>query len=373
MWQPQSFYGKYLLDQPVLFMGKDSFKGLYNFPGSRFAIIHGQNAKFNKDVFRNALKAFDVKFITKSWKNEPTLDEIKGTLAELENFQPDVIIAIGGGSVIDGSKICRLFYEFPYFDVTKPNFNFLSFKTKFIAVPTTVGSGAEVSSAAVLYNTLEGKKEMIVHQALRPDVVVLDSTFIENSKKEFVLSSSLDAMAHIVEGYVSNMDNPVSDILAEKGLQIFYEELSKGDFSKVDFLRLQYACYIGGLVQNHCIVGAAHAIAHQLTGFGFSHAKSVGLLLIPVVTENAKYETSNKKYKKLFDEAGIGSIETYICFINSIIDESIESSLKENLKKTLENNISDQKFIKNVIEDRGGKGNPVPITEEYIKNIIKEL
>ena len=373
MWQPQSFYGKYLLNQPVLFMGKDSFKGLYNFPGSRFAIIHGQNAKFDKDIFRNALKSFDVKFITKSWKNEPTLDVIKGILAELESFCPDVIIAIGGGSVIDGSKICRLFYEFPYFDVRKPNFNFLSFKTKFIAVPTTIGSGAEVSSAAVFYNSEENKKEMIVNQVLRPDVIVMDSSFIENSKKKFVFSSALDAIAHIVEGYVSNMDNPISDIMAEKGLQIFYQEISKDDFNKVDFLRLQYACYIGGIVQNHCIVGAAHAIAHQLTGFGFSHAKAIGLLLKAVVSENNKDKNASKKYKKLFDEAGIGSVESFISFYNSIIDESIESSLRENLKKTLDENISNQKFIQNVIEDRGGKGNPVSITEEYIKNIIKEL
>ena len=127
MWQPQSFYSKYLLDQPVMFFGKDAIKGLYNFPGSKFAIIHGENAKFDKEVFQKAFKAFEVKFITKSWKNEPTLEELKGTLAELESFRPDVIMAIGGGSVIDGSKICRLYYEFPYFDTEKPNFNFLTF------------------------------------------------------------------------------------------------------------------------------------------------------------------------------------------------------------------------------------------------------
>ena len=373
MWQPQSFYGKYLLDQPVVFMGKDSVKGLYNFPGSKFAIIHGEKAKFDKDVFQKAFKSFEVKFIAKSWKNEPSLEELKGTMAELESFCPDVIAGIGGGSVIDGTKICRLFYEFPYFDAESPNFNFLSFKTKFIAVPTTVGSGAEISSAAVLFNSSLNKKEMIVHQALRPDVVVLDPTFIENSTKEFVVSSSLDAIAHIVEGYVSNIDNPVSDIFAEKGLQIFYEELSKADYSSVDFLRLQYACYIGGLVQNHCIVGAAHAIAHQLTGFGFPHAKAIGLLLSAVIKENSKEKEIRKKYSALLSHSGIESIEKFILFLQNLINESIDSFLNTKLKQVLEEKISNEVFIQNVIEDRGGKGNPVSITKEYIENIAKGL
>lgn len=373
MWQPQSFYGKYLLDQPVIFMGKDSIKGLYNFPGSKFVIIHGEHANFNKEVFQKAFKAFEIKFITRSWKNEPTLEELKGTIAEIESFCPDVIIAVGGGSVIDGSKICRLYYEFPYFDTEKPNFNFLSFKTKFIAIPTTVGSGAEASSAAVIYNTELNKKEMVVHQTLRPDVVVLDPSFIENSTKEFVISSSLDAIAHIVEGYVSNMDNPVSDILAEKGLQILYEELSKTEHANIDFLRLQYACYIGGIVQNHCIVGAAHAIAHQLTGFGFSHAKAVGLLLGTIIKENSKDSKTKEKYTTLLSRSGIESIDCFITFLQTIINESIDKSLIAKIKEVLEENSKNELFIQNVIDDRGGKGNPLPITKEYIESISKGL
>lgn len=373
MWQPQSFYGKYLLDQPVIFMGKDSVKGLYNFPGSKFAIIHGENAKFDKDVFQKAFKAFEIKFIAKSWKNEPTLEELKGTMAELESFCPDVIIAIGGGSVIDGSKICRLYYEFPYFDTDKPNFNFLNFKTKFIVIPTTVGSGAEASSAAVIYNTILNKKEMVVHQTLRPDVVVLDPSFIENSTRGFVIASSLDAIAHIVEGYVSNIENPLSEIIAEKGLQIFYEELLKKDYANIDFLRLQYACYIGGIVQNHCIVGAAHAIAHQLTGFGFSHAKAVGLLLGTIIKENSKDSKTKEKYTTLLSRSGIESIDCFITFLQTLINESIDKSLAVKLKEVLKENNKNELFVQNVIDDRGGKGNPVPITKEYIESVAKDL
>ena len=371
MWQPQSFYGKYLLDQPVIFMGRNSTKGLYNFPGSRFAVVHSGNASLDKDAFRKALKAFEVKFIAKSWMNEPAPDELKGTLSELESFCPDVIVAVGGGSVIDGSKICRLYYEFPYFDTQKPSFNFLSFKTKFIAVPTTVGSGAEASSAAVLLNKESNKKEMVVHHSLRPDVVVLDPSFIESSDKTLVYSSALDGMAHIAEGYVSNVDNPLSDVLAEKGMQIFYEELSKSDYANVDFLRLQYACYIGGIVQNHCIVGAAHAIAHQLSGFGFPHAKAVGLLLCSVIKENSKDPRAKEKYDTLLSHSGIESLGAFIAFLHSIINASVDRTLVAKLKLVLEENIRNDLFIQNIIDDRGGKGNPVPITKEFIENIVK--
>lgn len=373
MWEPQGFYSKFILDQPVVFMGREAIKGLFNFPGSRFAVIYGSGfSNEMKDVFAKALKAFEVIYIRKSWKNEPTLKDVNGTISELENFNPDVIIAVGGGSVIDGSKICRLLYEFPYFDTESPNFNFLTFKSRFIAVPTTLGSGAEASSAAVLYNETLGKKEMIVNHQLRPQVIVLDDVFIKQSSPKLVYGSSLDAISHLIEGYVSNINNPLSDILAEKGLQLFNEEISK-KYDDMDFTRLQYACYLGGVVQNHCIVGAAHAIAHQLTGFGFSHSSAVGLLLKAVISQNSKEKEVSEKYSKLCVNTNIKTVERLFMLLEDLIEKSEYNKARNKLKDVLKEQIANDTFVKNVIDDKGGKGNPVPITENYLKEIVAGL
>ena len=101
-------------------------------------------------------------FNKRSWNGEPDLESLSQTIESLELQQPDVIIAIGGGSVIDGAKICRLYYEYPSFEVGKTKLNQLEFSTRFVVIPTTIGSGAEVSSAAVYINRQEHRKEMIV-------------------------------------------------------------------------------------------------------------------------------------------------------------------------------------------------------------------
>ncbi len=371
MWEPQGFYSSFLLKQPTVFFGEASIRGLFNFPGAKFAVIYGSGfSDADKEIFSKSLKGFEVGFFRKSWQGEPVLDELKETIHDIELFKPDVIIAVGGGSVIDGSKIVRLLYEYPFFDCNKPNFNYVEFKTKFVAVPTTVGSGAEVSSAAVLLNIEAKCKEMVVNHALQPSAVILMPEFIKRSSLKLILSSSMDAMSHIIEGYVSNISNALTDILAEKGLDMFRQELCKDE---MDYLRLQYAGYLGGLVQNHCIVGAAHAIAHQLASYGYSHSKAIAILLPAVIKENDKDASSHERYWKLAENSYFGDVEMLIHTIKLMRARLISDNEIDDCKKLLSNLANDEAFIANVIDDKGGKGNPVEITKDYIMNIINSL
>ena len=90
------------------------------------------------------MSAFEISFVEKKWQGEPTLNSLSETIVDIEKIKPDMIIAIGGGSVIDGAKLVRTYYEFPFFDMNNTKFSMLNWKTNFVAIPTTIGSGAEI-------------------------------------------------------------------------------------------------------------------------------------------------------------------------------------------------------------------------------------
>ena len=97
---------------------------------------------------------------------------------------------------------------------------------------------------------------MIINPELIPSVIVFNSVFFTHSLNAVdIVKSSLDTMCHVIEGYLSKRKNELAEILAEKSLSIFFHELSKSDYKYLSFERLQYAGYLGGIVQNHCIVG----------------------------------------------------------------------------------------------------------------------
>ncbi len=372
MWKPQNIYSEYILQQPVVLFGKDAIGGLAVYPCARVAVLCSSSLREeNKDFLRKVFKRKSLHFIDRSWSGEPDLEGLQGSISALERIQPDVIIAIGGGSVIDGAKLCRLYYEFPFFQVNETKLAQLKFKTRFIAVPTTVGSGTEVSSAAVFINRKYERKEMIVSHDLQPSVVVLDPEYVKNAPNAVIVSSALDAVAHIVEGYVSVMKNNIMNIYAEKGLQILFQELSEKAPEKRDYQRIQFAGYLGGLVQNHCIVGAAHAVAHQLTSYGFSHGEAIALLLPGVIRLNCSASDIAERYALLCHASNIENIDSLIKFVEIQSERAGIAQRKSELKAVLESLKTEKNFVENVCNDRGGKGNPIPITEEYLTKLVE--
>jgi acetaldehyde dehydrogenase/alcohol dehydrogenase len=360
-----------VLYQPTIFFGEDAELGLASFPGSRVAVISSDSLKDNiKDLLITAFKKKSLKFIKRSWKGEPDMEGISGSIAEMERFQPDVVIAVGGGSVIDGTKLCRLYYEFPYFEAGRTRLNQLAFKTSFIAIPTTVGSGAEGSSAAVYINKAEGRKEMIVSHDLQPSVVVLNPENVSSAPENVIISSALDAVAHIVEGYISVRNNNITDIYAEKALSILYHELPG---ESRDYQKIQYAGYLGGIVQNHCVVGAAHAIAHQVSEYGYSHGDAVALLLPSVLKVNAEEQEVRVRLNKLCSEAGLGNEKSLLDFIDSENECAGILSRKKDLYELLSEKVKSDRFVENVMNDMGGKGNPIPITVDYIEKVVRDI
>ena len=369
MWQPQGIYSEYVLRSPVLLVGNSAAEELYNFPAARIAFIHGSSFK-DHDFFRSIFRKKEIGFFCRSWTGEPDMEDISGTLRELENFAPDTIVAVGGGSVIDGAKLCRLFYEIPYYAPRMSAGYFL--KTKFIAIPTTIGSGAEVSSAAVYVNG--DRKEMIVIHELQPEIVIYDDKYVKDTPAKLLLLSAMDALSHIIEGHVSKIHNSVMDIQAAEGLRLLRIELHNFMEGKnTNYQRLQYAGYLGGVIQNHCIVGAAHAVAHQMTQFGYAHSEAVALLLPSVIKMNARNDSVREKYESIADSAGFANIDGLMDFLVSVNEVSGVNAKKPGMKNILLQKSDDKTFRNNIMLDRGGKGNPVNITDEYISELIRSF
>ena len=373
MWQPQGLFNQFVLRTPVVLSGERSIQGLYNYPASRIAVIHGSSFG-DKDTFRAAFPGKDVRFFGRSWQGEPDIEGLAGTVAGLEDFRPDTIVAAGGGSVIDGAKLCRLLYEFPYFDMDERRIGGEGLRTHFVAVPTTVGSGAEVSSAAVFIDREKERKDMIVLHELQPDVIVYDSRYVENTPVRILCASVLDAAAHMIEGYVSKTENGFADVMAEKGLSIIHGEMKKVlSGEAADMARLQYAGYLGGIVQNHCVVGAAHALAHQLGGHGYSHGEAVGLLM-PAVTEmNSADGSVRSGYTRLAEEAGLDGADGIRKMYEDILGFSGIGGRREDLKALLADLCGRETFRDNVRADRGGAGNPLDMTDEFIEQTIRSI
>ncbi len=373
MWNPQGIYTNFILKQPTIFHGENAVLGLFNFPGNRIAVLYGSGMTEDaghllESVFKNRILCF----IKKSWNGEPSEDELKEAVHELENFRPDTIIAFGGGSVIDGAKLCRVCLEFPYINWGNNRLSQMTFKTRFIAIPTTFGSGAEASSAAVYYSKEEKRKKMLVCHALLPEVVVFDTGYVKNIPDSILFFSLADALAHMIEGYVSNKKNQLAEELAVWGISIIRQEVGRYKENLIDYMRLQYAAYLGGIVQNHCLVGAAHAFAHQLAAYGFSHGKAIAYTLPMTIRMNIKDKETAKVYNELAGKSGFRDGEELLCFIKDIACHLDLEDINR-MRGALKNCLSDENFMENIKSDPGGRGNPIPITDDYINEFIGDI
>ena len=374
MWEPQGMYSKFILQQPVILFGENAIMGLKSYPSSRVAVIHGSS--LNEDYKTKVLKslsAFEISFVEKKWKGEPTLNSLSETIADIEKIKPDMIIAIGGGSVIDGAKMVRTYYEFPFFDMNNTKFSMLNWKTNLVAIPTTIGSGAEISSASVMYNDNNKSKEFVISHKFIPEIIILEASLIVNAPKKMLLSSMVDALSHCIEGYMSNIDNILIDSYAEKAIQIiskYYQVVSKG-IDKENLNKLQLASVFAGMVQNHCIVGATHAIAHQMSAFGLSHSNAISIFLPSVIRKNIKNKESKNRFEQLAIHSGFSKGSKLLDFIEDVISSFDLQKEKSILLDNREIILSDDSLFERALSDKGGQGNPISMNKEFLQDIIK--
>jgi acetaldehyde dehydrogenase/alcohol dehydrogenase len=239
---------------------------------------------------------------------DPSVDTIQRGVRSMNNFQPDVIIAIGGGSAIDAAKGMWLFYENPetsfdglrlkFMDIRKRAFQFpnLGKKAQLVAIPTTSGTGSEVTSFSVITDKKNGNiKYPLADYELTPDVAIIDPQFVSTMPKSITADTGMDVLTHAIEAYVSVLASDYTNGLAMKAIELIFKYLPRSyDNCKDEVARekIHNASCIAGMAFTNAFLGINHSLAHKLGGeFNIPHGRANAILLPHVIRYNAQIPT----------------------------------------------------------------------------------
>lgn len=288
---------------------------------------------------------------------DPSVDTIKRGKAMMDKFQPDVIIALGGGSVIDAAKGMWLFYEHPeldfanlklkFMDIRKRVFSYpkLGKKAKMVAIPTTSGTGSEVTSFTVITDKQKNVKYPLADYELTPDVAIIDTDFVMSVPKAITADTGLDVLTHAIESYVSIMASDFTDGLAIKAIQLVFEYLPrayKNGSDRVAREKMHNASCIAGMAFTNAFLGINHSLAHKLGGeFHIPHGRANAILLPHVIEFNAQLPTkfvSFPKYETFIADKKYAEIARYLGLPAKTTEEGVASLVKaiRDLMKELE-------------------------------------
>ena len=235
---------------------------------------------------------------------DPTLACAKAGAAQMLSFQPDVIIAVGGGSAMDAAKIMWVLYEHPeadfmdmamrFVDIRKRVYTFpkMGEKAYFVAVPTTAGTGSEVTPFAVITDERSGVKYPLADYELMPDMAIVDADMMMNAPKGLTAASGIDAVTHALEAYASMMATGYTDGLALRSLKLIFDNLPAAYESGCHNPRAREnmgtAACMAGMAFANAFLGICHSMAHKLGAFfHLPHGVANALMIEEVLRFNA--------------------------------------------------------------------------------------
>ncbi|MGF7032184.1 acetaldehyde dehydrogenase/alcohol dehydrogenase [Paenibacillus mucilaginosus] len=245
---------------------------------------------------------------------DPSVDTVERGTDLMERFQPDCIIALGGGSPMDAAKAMWLFYEYPetsfqslkqkFMDIRKRVYKYprLGRKAKFVAIPTTSGTGSEVTSFAVITDKKQGQtKYPLADYELTPDVAIIDPDYVYSLPKTAVADTGMDVLTHAIEAYVSVMANDYTDGLAMKAIQLVFQNLEKSYVTADPVARekMHNASTIAGMAFANAFLGINHSLAHKWGGeFHTAHGRTNAILMPHVIRYNASKPSKFASFPK---------------------------------------------------------------------------
>ena len=266
---------------------------------------------------------------------DPDLSMIDKAVARISQFKPDLIIAIGGGSPMDAAKIIWLMYEHPeikfddiamrFMDIRKRIFTLpeLGKKAQLVCIPTTSGTGSEVTPFTVITDDKKKIKYPIADYALMPNMAIIDPDFIMTMPKGLAAATGYDAMSHCLESYVSIMASPYTDPLALKGIEMIFKYLPRSVNNPNDVEareQMHYAATIAGMAFANAFLGICHSLAHKLGNkFDMAHGLANAYLICQVIKYNSseapikqaafaqyKYPFAGDRYAQIADHLNLG-------------------------------------------------------------------
>ena len=335
-------------------------------------------------------------------KPDPTLSTIEEAYTIMKPFEPDVIIALGGGSPMDAAKILWLRYEQPDTDFSDISMRFMDIrkricnipelgkKAKMVAIPTTSGTGSEVTPFSIITDDKEGVKYAIADYSLTPSMAIIDPNFVDGMPKGLTSASGIDALVHAIEAYVSCMATNFTNSNALEAVKLVFKYLERsytnGASDPIAREKMHYAATIAGMAFANSFLGLCHSMAHKLGAmFHVPHGVANALLIRQVIKYNAtdcpkkqatfpqyKYPCAIERYAQIADELGLGgkTNEAKVQLLLDAVDKLMKAIELPNSVKDF--GVAEEDFMAKLDEmvelafdDQCTGGNPVyPIMED---------
>ena len=301
-----------------LYHGKGALDALKDLKGKRAIVVVGGGSmkRFGfLDKVEANLKAAGMEVaLFEGVEPDPSVETVMKGAKAMQEFQPDWIVAIGGGSPIDAAKAMWAFYEYPdttFAQLCIPfNFPTLRTKAKFCAIPSTSGTATEVTAFSVITDYHKGVKYPLADFNITPDVAIVDPELAETMPKKLTAHTGMDAMTHAIEAYVSTLHCDYTDPLALHAIKMISEDLVasyNGDMDARD--RMHNAQCLAGMAFSNALLGIVHSMAHKTgaayTGGHIVHGCANAMYLPKVIKYNAKEPEAAKRYAQIAKFLGL--------------------------------------------------------------------
>ena len=367
-----------------IYHGKDSLEVLKSLEGKRaFIVIGGGSMKrfgFLDKVLSYLKEANMETKVFEGVEPDPSVETVMKGAKEMEEFNPDWIVSIGGGSPIDAAKAMWIFYEYPDFTFEKAIIPFglpkLRRKAKFVAIPSTSGTATEVTAFSVITDYKAKIKYPLADFEITPDIAIVDPSLAETMPEKLVAHTGMDALTHAIEAYTASLRSNFTDPLALKAIEMVKMHLVnsyKGDMEARG--EMHEAQCLAGMAFSNALLGIVHSMAHKVGAvFHIPHGCANAIFLPYVIKYNRK--ACEDRYANIARHIGLKGeserelTDALIDLINKFNKElNIPSSMKE--YGIEENDFkANLKFIAhNAVLDPCTGSNPREINDETMEKL----
>ena len=328
---------------------------------------------------------------------DPSVETVMKGAEAMRAFEPDWIVAMGGGSPIDAAKAMWVFYEYPdttFEEIITPfSFPTLRTKAKFCAIPSTSGTATEVTAFSVITDYHKGIKYPLADFNITPDVAIVDPELAETMPKKLVAHTGMDAMTHAIEAYVSTLHCNYTDPLALHAIKMIHNNLKKSYDGDMDARAAMHdAQCLAGMAFSNALLGIVHSMAHKTgaayTGDHIIHGCANAMYLPKVIKYNSKNAEAAERYAEIASFIGLsgatteGKVDALIAELRSMNDQlDIPQGIKNYGKSGVKADVSvidEKEFLeklpevaKNAIADACTGSNPCQPSQEEMEKLLK--
>ena len=307
---------------PKIYFERNSIRYLRDMKEMEKAMIITDRGMYNlgyvdkiEDVIKRRRNKVDLELFF-DVEPDPSIETVNEGVELMRKFQPDVIIALGGGSSMDAAKVMWLMYEHPevnfddikqkFMDIRKRAFKFpeLGKKARLICIPTTSGTGSEVTPFAVITDKQANKKYPLTDYSLTPTVAIIDPEFAMSMPASIAADTGIDVLTHAVEAYVSILASDFTDGLAKQAVKLVFDYLERsvknGKNDPEAREKMHNAGTIAGMAFANAFLGMNHSLAHKIGGeWHVPHGRTNGILLPHVIRYNGTIPTKLNIWPKI--------------------------------------------------------------------------